>query len=366
MKVHLRFLLLYSIACGVLTFSCDADDDSLDAKLVVPTSYSEFDDAYYTGQLERLAMLTELKAYAKTAHDGAALDSSRLAAMYLNDAGAGFQGSYEKNLGSKTFELHRDRFYNYFGQLDRLSVIGAAATANAAGLHTTLDQENTYLLADNGVEYLQVVEKGLMAACFYYQAHSVYLSDQRMRADNTEPAFGASTARAHYFDEAFGYFGVPPDFPTDTDGVKFWGDYCNDRDRLLGTNTIMESFLTGRAAIVAGDESAQSAAVNSIKQRWELTAAGSAIHYLNLALLHAPDPARRAHDLTEAIAFAQAIGYGDGGSLGLQRIDELVETLAGSATWPLMNLWTVTDSAIETFRDELAAATGLVAEKDLL
>ena len=54
---------------------------------------------------------------------------------------------------------------------------------------------------------------------------------------------GKGTDMQHHWDEAFGYFGVPTDFPTNTEGLVGLGKYCNKVDAQLGCNKIiMDAF----------------------------------------------------------------------------------------------------------------------------
>ena len=70
----------------------------------------------------------------------------------------------------------------------------------------------------NGIEYTQLIEKGLMGAVFYYQITNVYLGDGKMDVDNADqvdPDNGKYyTTMEHHWDEAFGYFSDAVDFPT--------------------------------------------------------------------------------------------------------------------------------------------------------
>ena len=163
------------------------------------------------------------------------------------------------------------------------------------------------------------------------------------------------TAKEHHFDEAFGYFGVPIDFPTNTDGIRFWGKYCNGRDELAGTNAIMDAFLRGRAAISAKDKEGQDKAVADIKELWEKAAAATAIHYLNDGIEKFSDDADRLHVLSEAEAFTKALGYNADGALASEY--NAVLTALGS------NYWDVTVDDITAARDLLASKAGLESVK---
>ena len=352
-------LATFALAALLALGACVSDDDGggspADGPLEVPETYFGFSGVDYAGQQSRLAQLGELKEYMKTTSPGAPLDSARLSAMYRNAPGAGFTRSYEKQLADKTFAPHRDRYEDYFGRIARLSQLDQPAAPGVAGYGAALN-DKVYLLAANGVEYLQAIEKGLMGATLYYQATSVYLGADRMSADNTDAGADFATDREHHWDEAFGYLGVPRDFPSNTDGVVFWGDYCNDRDADLATNAaLMDGLLLGRAAIGADDAATLERAIAAVRTNWERVVVGTAIHYLNQALDHADDPPRRMHDLTEAVAFAKAIVYNEAARMNPGEVDALVADLAGSDAYAAMDLYAVTDAEIVAARDVLAA-----------
>ena len=133
--------------------------------------------------------------------------------------------SSSKNLKSKTFASDTALFFQYFDNAEAASFdAGQEASNGQAGILTSNDGNKAYNVDANGIEWRQVILKHMMGAVFYYQAVSVYLSDERMgnSVDNTNLVDGKNyTLMEHYFDEAFGYFGVPIDFPTNTEGVRY-------------------------------------------------------------------------------------------------------------------------------------------------
>src|SRR5690606_22863517 len=123
---------------------------------------------------------------------------------------------------------------------------------------------SNYLCDENGVEYTQLIEKGLMGAVFYYQIAAVYLGEDKLGPQVVK------ASRQHHWDEAFGYFGVPVDFPTNVSGIRFWGKYTDSRNALLGCNKkLMDAFLLGRAAIDNDDTETMNAQVTIIRDELE-------------------------------------------------------------------------------------------------
>ncbi|MCB0582267.1 MAG: DUF4856 domain-containing protein [Phaeodactylibacter sp.] len=354
-------LHLLAAICMLFLFSCNKDEED---SLVIPDTYS-FDNVNYDGQTQRLAMLLEIKNYITTANTpGVALDAQRLRAMYANDAaGAGWQGAYEasKQLKGKTFEFHQDLFEQLMDVIAQASTSAVAGAPGQAGVVASADGAKQYLLNENGVEYAQLIEKGLMGACFYYQATAVYMADEKMNVDNTDVTPGEGTAMEHHWDEAFGYYGVPRSFPADTEPVFFWGVYSNRRDPLLGVNRkMMDAFLKGRAAISAGKLEVRDEAIAEARANWELISGATAISYLNTALENFDDFALRAHALSEAIAFTYALQFNPERSFSVEEVNQALRLIGGgSEDFFEMNLYEVEPAGLEQARTLLSAGLGL-------
>ena len=355
-----RLLSTLPLAAAALLVGC-GDDDAPDALAYeVPATYAGFDDVSYTGQQARLAMLGEMKAYMRDAATGEAVDSARLSAMYANADGAEFSREYPKDIRSKTLAAVADDYEAYFGQLAAAAAAAAdTAAAGRAGVAVSLDGEKRYLLDERGVEWAQVIEKGLMGATFYYQATGVYLAEEKMSADNEIVEPGEGTAMQHHFDEAFGYLGVPLAFPDDTEGALFWGDYAVDRDADVdAVERLGDAFTRGRAAIGAEAYADRDAAIADIRAAWEEVVASTAIHYLNAALDNPDDPARRLHSLSEAAAFVYALAFNPATQTPRGAVDDLLTTLGGASAFGDMDLYATTDEDILAARTALAATYG--------
>ena len=357
----LYFLLIVSLLAFT---SCDDDDKT---EYTVPTTYN-FDNVNYSGQTQRLGMLNELQDYMKSANTaGTALDVNRLLAMYSNNADAGWDGTYEdsKQIRSKTFEGVQTDFDLLLSLLASASQSTVSGTNGTAGVVTSNDGAKNYLLNPNGIEFAQVIEKGLMGALLYYQATGVYFEPGKMDVDNETITDGEGTEMEHHWDEAFGYFAVPTNFPTSTDGVAFWGDYCNDRDALIGTNKlVMDGFLKGRAAISNNDLTTRDEAIQEVRDAWEMVVAGTALHYLNNGLAEFDDMARRGHNLSEAIGFIFSLKFNPTKKITNDQIDELLILVGGSSALDAGNLYTAEVSKIQEAKDQLASWYDVVDKKD--
>lgn len=318
----------------------------------VPTTYL-FKDAKgnntvnYEGQTERLNQLSELSSYMKsgTSH---VLDYLQLTNMFENfggDGGGSFTFTSSKQLKDKCFPVDVSKYEGYMQELTIASADFAnEASAGQAGVISS--GASTYLFAANGIEYAQLIEKGLMGAVFMYQATHVYFGSDKMNADNTTPEDpGAGkyyTKKEHHWDEAFGYFDAPIDFPTNKDGLRFWAKYCNNTDTRIGSNKkMMNAFLKGRALISQGySQELIMEQVSIIQKTWEQISAAQAINYLEGARTNfGSDNAKFLHQLSEAYGFILCLKYAplDSRVITYSEIEELLETTIGNNFWSVTN-----------------------------
>ena len=273
----------------------------------VPTTYN-FTNVSYGGQTTRLTMLDSISNYMKKGNSGIVLEAIKLKNMYSNTGspfGVAALDASGKQLKSKTFTLDQAYFDDLFDQLAVASQsAGAPASDGVAGV------AGGRLFDKNGVELSQVIKKQLMGAVFYYQANETYLSNLSVD-DNITVVAGEGTAQEHHADEAFGYFGAPIDFPTNTTNARYWSDYCAELNPAINANTaIMNAFLKLRAAISNKDDVTRDAQVVIIKQQWERIVAGAAILELVQAkAAFGSDNVQMRHVLSEAIGFINSMKY---------------------------------------------------------
>jgi hypothetical protein len=230
---------------------------------------------------------------------------------------------------------------------------GAAGVSGVVGSSTSSSQ---YLQSAQGQEWTQLIEKGLMGACFYYNISSVYLASGKMDVDNSTAVDAADdkfyTEMEHHWDEAYGYFTDATDYPTNG-ANRFWGKYADGREDLLNSaSRLSAAFRTGRAAISQNRLAERDAQIEIINRELERCAAGTAIHYLNDALGNYADDALRNHELSEAKAFIMALQFGANTSVNTDAVNTLLGTLGE-------DYYTVTTAQITQVRDDLAALTGL-------
>ena len=324
----------------------------------VPTTYV-FTNVNYSGQTYRMEMLDEMVTYMKTGRVvNTTLSATTLKNMFSN-TGNPFTNTVlntsGKQLENKCFSLDVNTIKSYMDSI-------AAASTNSLNITvSTTDPSRKYLLNANGFDYTEIIEKTIMGAAFYYQAMESYINYARIStADNGTVITGQGTVMEHYWDEGFGYLGVPSDFPTNTTGIIFWGEYFNEVGTILGNkSTIMNAFIKGRAAISNKDYTTRDAQITIISTEWEKLIAASAIHELNEAKAEFADNAIRNHVLSEAHGFIMCLKYKTNKLITQPKIDDLIYHLG-------TNNNTVTTANINLVIDDLANIYGLQSIKSIL
>lgn len=195
--------------------ACDKDDNpappstqlrpSIDyASLTATSSYFEsFKDASavstvnFDGQTIRQDMLFELNTVMSSGSKGTIVDSAKLSNMFANTGSpftnTALNAATDKTLKSKTAasfaaadaDAERQKFEKWFGIIADASKSTLPAADGQAGVATgATDATKKYLVDAKGIEYGQVVQKGLIGACFLDQISNVYLGTEKMSADN--------------------------------------------------------------------------------------------------------------------------------------------------------------------------------------
>lgn len=355
-KQSVKFTALTMVA---LLASCTDKGNGEGNDYDVPTTYN-FENTSYDGQVDRLNMLADMETYMKLANEGGVVDAGIAKAMYANEgyiwtSEAFAEEQPTKDLESKTFETQQAVIAALIDELADLSVNGT--------LTTSANGEKTYLFNANGFEPIQLISKGIMGSCFYYQGTSVYLSDAKMDVDNDVAALaeGEYTNMQHHFDESFGYLGAPTELSiANPDGGAFWGKYAKKTiNGGLETidNLMQDGFILGRAAINNEDYTTRDEAIGTIRAEWEMIPVSAALHYLNGAIEDISDDALRNHQLSEAIAFISALKYNAEASITATAVDAIIAELG-------TNLYEVTPEMINAARTSLADAFGITNATD--
>jgi hypothetical protein len=373
MKFSSNTILAATAALALGFSSCQPDDDF---SYTVPETYN-FENVSYSGQTNRLDMMAEITTYIKTAHvaNATALDAAKLKDMYGDNTGNYFStsdlNSSTKQLKSKTIATEQSNFEAYMDAVALASQsTGLTATNGQAGIAANNTGTKFYLLNENGVEFAQVIEKGLMGACFYYQGTAVYMGAGKMDVDNETVTDGKGTEMEHHWDEAFGYFGLNTTFPINTSDIRFWGKYVNKHELTYPLNkVVMDAFLEGRAAISAKDIDTRDAQIEILRKNWELVITATAIYYLNLIKDDlATDPVAAYHGLSEVYGFISSLKHGTGTSgITTTQVNTILTDLFGSSDALQANNYNVTSAKIEATKTALTDIfTDLAAVKDSL
>ena len=365
--------LLFLLAASLLFFTTSCDiNDSGDGSIDAPETY-EFtrngeSTVAYPGQTDRLNMVAEMKAYVGQANQGDLISEQDLIDMYENTGGNGggnFSFTSDRQLKNKTFAPDRDAnlFTGIFADAQAASENGNAGVPAQNGVAGLIERENSgndILVDAKGREFTQLIEKGLMGAVFFNQIYNVYLTDDRIgpAVENEVLEDGKNyTAKEHHFDEAFGYFGAPVDFSSPwpearEDEARFWAHYADvSDDQIPFIQTLMDSFLRGRTAIVNKDQSALNDEVDNLYENLELLAAATTVHYINSTLseLSSNNLGEAFHTLSEAWAFANALKYSPRRKISLDEIDQILNTDFGENG----NFWNVTADGLNNAKATL-------------
>ncbi|GAB3194277.1 hypothetical protein ABID22_000273 [Pontibacter aydingkolensis] len=350
---------IVGLATCIAISSC-SDDKEETPSYNVPETYS-FANVDYSGQEQRIAMLGEIDTYLKRGNNGEALDAQKLKNMYANSnapySDANLNAATSKQLKNKTISVAVAEFESMFDKVAAASQsAGALASNGRAGiLISTTDPSKKYLVDANGVEYGQVISKGLMGAVFYNQVVEGYLTAAKIgpTVDNTTVTPNVGTAMEHHWDEGFGYFGAPKDFPTNTTGLKYWANYSNKVNAAIGSNkTIMDAFIKGRAAISAKDMAGKDAAAAIVRNEWERLVAASAILELNAAKKNLTDRSLKSHYLSEALGFVMGLKYKGDRKLSDAKYNEVMAKIG-------TNFYNTTGTDIAAAVDIISAAYNL-------
>jgi hypothetical protein len=332
MKKH-NLILAGIIAIGSLQ-SCDDDggngnnDPKTADSLELPETY-QWNDAQYEDQTATIELLTELSSAVGKANNGNSVSESNLKKIFNNQ---GSVVSADVSLADQIPQEDLSMFEGYFEKMDNLT--------NDPNANDTIIGGRYFF--PNGVEPQQLIEKGLMGACLYYQATSKKLTDLPSQTNENPQEGDKPTAREKQFDEAFGYLGVPKNFlSNDKDEVKgeyknsswFWGHYLRGRNsELKNKETLFNAFLKGRKAITQQLPDKREEAVNTIYKEWEKLVASNVAHYVNATISDIENDATGSkwHHWSEAKAFTMCLRYNPEKTISTDEINSIMNSLGDS------------------------------------
>lgn len=367
-------LIAFVTVVSLLAVSCkkkDKEEDQIENPITyeVPTTYN-FSKIDTLVPRQAIAMLGELGAYIRKTHvntNAYTLDLQKLRDYYAN---TGNPFSFMSlNLSGVKLMDKTNNGYGLVGEFDAAfqDAVTASINSNADYDSTTaydghsgkLINGTRYILVDaNGIECKEFVEKNVMGAVFYFQATN--LLNTIGSFDNTT-VVNDLTAQERAWDNAFGYFGVPVNFPTNLTGLKNWGSYCNAVNAATGSNKIiMDAWLKGRAAISNKDNAGRDEARDIVVRTWEKVGAARFITYAKGAKTNIAVPATFNHNLSEAIGFINAFKYNTAKTIS----DADIKILLGYfQTAGVVNLYKVTPANIDNAINKMATIFNLDASK---
>jgi len=291
---HFFKVSLFIGAIALIFTACGEKDK---APLNIPSAYDGTSFSANTttqnsvrSQLE--ALVTEIKK-ARTA--GTIVDYSTLLGLYT------VGNPSLKSITTAYYSGRLDGTGNWLDELTKASG-GTYTPGTPAGQGGTF---GGYLFDENGLEYEQMVDKGLFGAALYN--HAVSLMQGTMT-----PA----TA-----DQLLCIFGAHPDFPNTPTAAKaanpdkFMANYAARRDNNDGTGLyfrVKNAFIKLQAALKAGDDynEERDEALVALRETWEKVNAGTMINYCHsvISTLSATNPtdAQKAGALH---AYSECVGF---------------------------------------------------------
>jgi hypothetical protein len=320
-RIYIASFVCSLTVLTVLICGCKKDNTPPSIPVyTVPTTYN-FAHVNDSNQLKLLAMADQLVAVINLANTtpNTVVSAQKLTDMFNNVNGYFVDSAYALNASGLRLSDYcsvaaKTDMLNYFDSIGLYSQSSAAAKWGVAGVSaSSASPTKKYLLSPNGVFYSQVVKKTIMGGICAYEIQNVYLTDSvAASVDNNTVVTGSGTAMEHHWDEAFGLWGVPVNFPASTSGLKYFGSYSNQVDAGLHSNTsIMNAFLKGRAAISAKDMATKNAQAAILISTFDSLDAAAIVQEMKEtdANIEAGDSVAAFGTLSESLGFVRNLKY---------------------------------------------------------
>jgi len=328
----------------------------------IPTTYS-FTNVDYSDATNRLGMVTEMVNLMNTSTTGAVVDPAKLNAMFTNTgspfATAAFNTSGIQVKDQCAPQLQTD-MVNFIDSIVAVSKTGQVASRGVAGIGASTTSTTKYPQTALGVNYAQVTKKSVMGGLIIYQIDNLLTTGISSSVDNTTVVAGKGTAMEHNWDLAFGYWGVPINFPTNKTGAVYWGSYTTQIDSGFHANSIlMNAFLKGRAAISAKDLPTAQAQATIIIQTLERATGGAALQEVNEIKEALTDNVKRNSALSECWGFVHSMQYNPKRTITDAQINAIL------VLFP-KNFWDLTTTDISNIQNADATQYDFQNVKDIL
>lgn len=320
-KIFYNQSFLFLMCSAVVLVSCSKDDDAPSIKpYTVPATYS-FDNVEYAEASGRVAMWAGLTSYLGKAASASRQLSQDTANFLWNNTNDAFTAEVASNLPFSASAINDFSFKlsdktadaNIIKQyID--SMIKISEYYNTPGSAGVPGKQGSRLFNYSGLEFNQVVAKGMMGALVLNQVYAHL--DKVASDDNNTVTTGKGTAMEHDWDMAFGYLGISKDYDssasyagTDPARPLAIGGYFKERGRFIKAGgTVFEAFRKGRAAIAAKDYAVRDQTIVTIKEFLEKTLAAAAYHYAGDGISNS-NLGSKFHSLSEGYGFVVALKY---------------------------------------------------------
>lgn len=258
------------------------------------------------------------------------------------------------------------------------------ATPGVAG--QLADGTSTRYVNGQGLEYNQLVNKGLIGALMLDQILNNYLSTEVLDAgDNVENNNNdiledgkPYTTMEHKWDEAYGYLygaSVNAANPNETLGTddsflnKYLASVDEDPDFTGIADDIFNAFKTGRAAITNKSYDLRDEQIAILREKLSLVLAVRAVHYLQAgkSSIEAQDMGAAFHDLSEAYGFIYSLRFTrvpntNSSFYTREEVDTMLEALLSDGE---NGLWNVSPATLQLLSEDIAGAFGFTTEQSL-
>lgn len=386
----MKKIFLAALLAPIFLSSCSDDENDVMPSIEAPETYSFERNGQstvsFSGQTERLTMGGELYTAMQIINTPTEELLLNMFANENNPFSTDALNNSTKDIKSKTADS-RDYFsgntteaalikaeFEAWMSAQVSEVLPNANTVASAGVAGQIaDGNSTRYVNGQGLEYDQLVNKGLIGALTADQMLNNYLSVSVLdEASNIEDnnngvlADGKNyTTMEHKWDEAYGYiFGGVEDAANPLESLgdddiflnKYLGRVENT-DQFSGiAEEIFNAFKLGRAAIVAGEYDLRDAQADIIRQRISEIIAIRAIYYLQNAKvpLAAGEMGSVFHDLSEGYGFIYSLRFTRNPGTGAPyftkaEVDAFLDQLMGDGE---NGLWDITPETL----DNIAAA----------
>ncbi|TXD49457.1 DUF4856 domain-containing protein [Polaribacter sp. IC073] len=379
--------VLLTLAFAASVISCSNNDI---VNTVAPTTYkferNESSSVSFNGQTTRIKMGAEfVSALRATTETVATLNAKFAHSEGENNFFEEALNTSSKNIRSKTAASTdfysanttdataiKNQFNSWIAAQvnDVFPNWDTAASAGVAGQIQQAGGGSVRYVNEKGVEYNQLIAKGLIGAVMVDQILNNYLSTAVLDAgtnivDNNGDVLlpGKNyTSMEHKWDEAFGYlYGNEADISAPTyEADKFLNEYLgqvNTNPNFAGIDVaIYNAFKLGRAAIIEKDYNTRDAQAAILKEKISTVIAVRGIHYLQSGKLKlTTDKAAAFHALSEALGFVYSLQFtrkpnSTESYFTKAEVDGFMTTLQDGN-----GFWDVTDTTLDEVSNAIAA-----------